>query len=301
MNRSPLIFNLQRFCLHDGPGIRTTVFFKGCPLRCHWCHNPESQDFQAELLFDREKCVACQRCLTACPAKAIQHDIQGLSLDRTRCSACGQCADLCLGDARTLSGHKRYTLPELLCELEKDRVFYEESGGGVTFSGGEALCQAEAVENLARSCKERGLHVALDTCGHVPFSAFERLLPWTDLFLYDIKHHNSQQHLRHTGQENTLILDNLKKLAAAGAEIFLRLPLIEGINAADTDIEAYIHLLNPLPPRRLFLLPYHAAGVSKWQRLGRKERPALAAPSAERLDTIQRRFAAAGFTVQIGG
>ena len=299
---SPVLFSLQRFCLHDGPGIRTTVFFKGCPLRCRWCHNPESQHFGAELLFDPEKCRQCGRCLTVCPSKAAFGEPGHLRWEREHCIACGHCADRCLQDARSLAGYTPATPEELLHDIVKDRVFYEESGGGVTFSGGEALCQPDALEFLARASKAQGLHVAIDTCGHVPYAAFARLLPWTDLFLYDVKHPDSRQHQHWTGQDHRLILENLERLAHSGARVTLRLPLIEGVNASDEDIAAFLQRLLPLPPRQLHLLPYHTIGADKNRRLGRTaDTAAFAAPSPERLEEIARRFRAAGFTVQIGG
>ena len=295
----PIVFNLQKFCVHDGPGIRTTVFFKGCPLRCGWCHNPESQSGMPELLFDRERCTACGRCQAVCPRGAIRMDEGGAVHDRNLCHSCGACADQCLNGARELCG-KTATIGELLNEIEKDRVFYEQSGGGVTFSGGEALAQIDALTELARACKDIGLHVAVDTCGHAPFASFERILACTDLFLYDIKHMDPDVHRRITGRDNKPILKNLRRLAAAGANISVRVPLIDGVNADDGNIDALAAFLNETRLTHVMLLPCHHTGRSKYERLGRVfDAEAWPSPSLARLKEIAARLAAGGLDVHL--
>ena len=294
-----LLLSVQKFSVHDGPGIRTTVFFKGCPLRCGWCHNPESQNFAAELLYDREKCSGCLACIASCPVQAIRPGDDAALTDRKLCGACGKCTGACLNSARALAGTS-WSEARLLDEIFQDQIFYEQSGGGVTFSGGEALCRIDALESLAAACKLRGLHVAVDTCGHVPAENMRRILPYTDLFLYDLKHMDPEAHRRHTGQDNRLILGNLRLLSDAGAAILLRLPLIEGVNADSGNIEAVLALAAPLRIRQVHLLPYHNTGSSKYAKLGRASAE-YAAPSPERLAAIREQFAAAGLPTVIGG
>jgi len=292
---------VQKFSVHDGPGIRTTVFFKGCPLSCIWCHNPESRSFDADLMTDDEKCTGCGNCTHHCPLQAITVHGSVQVTDRGLCNACGVCADFCLKDSREIAG-RTVSKAELLAEILKDRIFYEQSGGGVTFSGGEALCHIDTLEPLAAECRCRGLHVAIDTCGFVPQDVFHRILPHTNLFLYDLKQMNSDLHHRYTGQDNRLILENLRFLSAAGAAIVLRLPLIEGINASPDDIEAVLRFIKTLRILQVNLLPYHNTGSSKYAKLGfLTQSTLLAAPSRERLEYIQRQFTAAGLTTRIGG
>ena len=299
--KQPFIFNVQKFCVHDGPGIRTTVFFKGCPLRCAWCHNPESQDFAPELLVNAEKCTSCRQCLPTCPAGAIRATGEGIVTDRASCRACGSCADECLPGAREIAGHQA-TIAELLAEIEKDRVFYEQSGGGVTLSGGEVLCQPEAARELAQACQIRGIHVAIDTCGHAPYENLARLLDCADLFLYDLKHLDSLRHRKFTGQDNHLILDNLLRLSATGQSIHLRIPLIENFNADDAHIESVARFVRQLNLSRIDLLPYHNTGSSKYERLGRRYDPAgFAAPAPERLARIVAVLRQVHPNVTIGG
>ena len=298
---TPFIFNVQKFCVHDGPGIRTTIFFKGCPLSCAWCHNPESQDFAPEVLVNVEKCTSCQQCLPACPAGAIRAAGEGIITDRASCRACGDCADECLQGAREIAG-RHATIAELLTEIEKDRVFYEQSGGGVTLSGGEVLCQPEAARDLAQACKSRGIHIAIDTCGHAPYETLARLLDCADLFLYDLKHLDSLQHRKFTGQDNHLILDNLLRLSATGQSIHLRIPLIENFNADDAHIESVVRFVRQLNLTRIDLLPYHNTGSSKYERLGRRYDPAgFAAPAPERLARIVAVLRQVHPNVTIGG
>lgn len=291
------IFHLQKFSVHDGPGIRTTVFLKGCPLRCLWCHNPESQKFDRQLLYDSAACTGCRHCVQVCPTQAITGSSG--TTDLSQCSACGACIDACFAGARNIAG-RFADVAGLLAEIEKDTVFYEQSGGGVTFSGGEPCCQIEVLEELARACHLRGIHVTIDTCGHVPFSSFERLLGITDLFLYDLKHLDPAVHQQYTGQDNALILVNLRRLSAAGAKIHLRLPLVAGVNDDDPHIQAVIAFARTLHITQVSLLPYHRTGNDKYQRLG-WSCPALSAPDPERLNEIKRCFSSAAFDVGIGG
>ena len=294
-----LSLSLQKFSVHDGPGIRTTLFFKGCPLRCSWCHNPESQQYTAELLYDAEKCSQCGRCSPHCPCQAISQN--GLT-DRNRCQACGSCVDFCLQNARQIAGQP-FSASDTLNQLLADQVFYEQSGGGITFSGGEPLTHIDVLEPLAVECKRRGLHVCIDTCGHAPAESLQRILPHADLFLFDLKHMDPIQHQRYTGQDNRLILDNLRSLSDAAANIFLRLPLIEGINADAANVSATLAFAKTIRLRQVNLLPYHATGRSKYDRLGLKSLTELTqtAPAPERLEEIRRQFVAAGFDTHIGG
>ena len=294
-----LSLSLQKFSVHDGPGIRTTLFFKGCPLNCSWCHNPESQRYSAELLYDAEKCSHCGRCSIHCPQQAISPN--GWT-DRNHCQACGNCVDICLQNSRQIAGQS-VSVSDMLKQLLADQVFYEQSGGGITFSGGEPLTHIDVLEPLAVECKRRGLHVCIDTCGHAPVESFHRILPHADLFLFDLKHMDPAQHHRHTGQDNRLILDNLRSLSDAAANIFLRLPLIEGINADAANISATLAFAKTIRLRQINLLPYHATGRSKYARLGRTAETGeqLNPPTPDRMEEIRHQFAAAGFDTHIGG
>ena len=258
-----LVFDVQRFSLHDGPGIRTTVFFKGCDLRCLWCHNPESQRREPELMLYPEKCTVCGACKRACAAAFTD-----------ACRRCGACADVCRAGARTRSGYARDTA-ELAALVLRDRPFYEQSGGGMTLSGGEPLLQAEAAAGLLRACKEAGVHTAVETAGHVPAAALEVVLPCTDLFLYDIKGIDPALHRRNTGADNALILANARRLAAEAAEVVFRMPYVPGFN--DGEAEAAAAFAKSLG-RPLELMAYHEIGAGKYAALGRAYPAAAAAP-----------------------
>ncbi|MGC8833939.1 MAG: glycyl-radical enzyme activating protein, partial [Armatimonadota bacterium] len=233
-----LVFNIQRFCLHDGPGIRTTVFFKGCPLNCLWCHNPESQSMHPELLFHADRCTGCARCIRVCPNSAVElRSAPPVYLNRELCRTCGACVEVCPAEARAVSG-RWMTAEEVLAAAERDRRYYTASGGGITLSGGEPTLQLDFAEAVLKLAKAADLHTCVDTCGFAPWEAFERLLPLTDLFLYDLKAISPELHLSTTGADNRPILDNARRLAASGAEIVFRIPVVPGINDSAEELHA---------------------------------------------------------------
>lgn len=304
--KQPLIYDIQKYSIHDGDGIRTTVFFKGCPLHCRWCHNPESQNFYRDFMFSSEKCTGCGACVRGCGQGAIAISRSGeAETDRSKCVKCGVCTEYCLNSARSIAG-KTYAIDELVHEIVKDEMFYEQSGGGVTLSGGEVMAQdAEYIEKLVKLLFEKGFSVNIDTCGYAPYERFERILPYTDTFLYDIKAMDSTQHERFTGAGNELILENLKKLSGAGARIYLRLPLIGNVNANEEFISSVIEFLKSgVNVCQINLLPYHSIGKSKYERLGREYDTAelFKVPSDEQLRKFVKLFCQNGFThVKIGG
>jgi len=288
------IFDVQRFSVHDGPGIRTTVFLKGCPARCLWCHNPESQSFAPEVLVVETRCVSCGTCQTVCPHGAPP---PGSGL----CTACGACVDACPAGARRLAGREA-GVSELMEEVLRDRVFYEESGGGVTFSGGEPLAQPEFLRALVEACRDAGIRTAVDTCGFAPRDLVLALAPLVDVFLFDVKLVDDARHRRLTGLPVAPILENLHALAEVHPNVWIRIPVVPGHTDDEADIDATASLVAGLPGvRRVSLLPYHRTGAAKARRLGR-EYPldALAPPSAERLDALAAVFRAHGLAVRIG-
>ena len=260
------IFEIKRFAVHDGDGIRTTVFFKGCSLKCLWCHNPEGLSSKAELAYFPHKCIACGECLSACPTGAHTLVNGAHHFDRARCIACGRCADGCLGNALTLYG-KEYTVDELLPLLLKDKEFYQNSGGGVTLSGGECLLQADFCAELLKELKSYGVHTAVDTCGQVAKGALEKVFPYTDVFLYDVKAFDGGVHKRCTGQGNDLILENLVWLSERGAAMEIRIPLVPDFNEKELDgIGGFLSRLRGITKVRL--LPYHNFAGAKYEALG---------------------------------
>jgi pyruvate formate lyase activating enzyme len=288
------VFDVQRYSLHDGPGIRTTVFFKGCPARCLWCHNPESQSFAPEVLVVDTRCVSCGSCATVCPHGAPPPG-------SGRCTACGACVDACPAGARRLAGREA-SVGEVMDEVLRDRVFYEESGGGVTFSGGEPLAQPEFLGALLEACRAAGLHTAVDTCGFSPRERLLALAPLADLFLFDVKLVDDARHRDLTGLPAAPILENLRSLAAVRADVWIRVPVVPGHTDGEADLAATASLVAGLPGvRRVSLLPYHRTGAAKARRLGRAyPLDALAPPSPERLETLAALFRDRGLAVQIG-
>jgi len=269
---SGILFDIRKYSIHDGPGIRTAVFFKGCPLACAWCHNPESQSFRPELLLRPGRCIDCGACLTSCQPDAIHPSPSGVGVvtDRERCTACGKCTLVCVAEARQLVG-QQYSVNQVMAEIEADRVFYERSGGGVTFTGGEPLAQPRFLLELLSACHTRGISTALDTSGFAPWHVLDEVRPQVDLFLYDLKLMDESRHIHWTGISNTDILSNLHQLSEAGSRILVRIPLIPGINDDEENLGAmgiFLAALPHVPP--VELLPYHNIAAAKYAGLGRE-------------------------------
>lgn len=262
------IYDIQGYSINDGPGIRTTVFFKGCPLTCLWCDNPESQKMFPQLLFFETLCVRCYRCVEACPTQATNINTEGtIEIDRDRCQACGACVKACLSEARMISG-KRMTVEEVLEIVKKDSIFFWDSGGGVTASGGEPTSQPDFLLQLFKKCQECGIHTTLDTCGYVRWEVLEPILEHVDLVLFDIKHMNPVKHKELTGVSNELILDNAMKIVRKEKPMIIRVPLIPGYNDSVENIKALGEFVRELGLSRVDLLPYHQLGENKYQKLG---------------------------------
>lgn len=295
-----LVFNILRFCLHDGPGIRTTVFLKGCPLSCWWCHNPEGQSPQPDLLYYEARCRQCGSCMVVCPhGEAAEQN--GAIRPTPLCERCGACVQVCVAGAREMLG-REMTVSEVMREVERDIIVYEESGGGVTLSGGEPLQQARFTMALLAACRARRIHTALETCGMAPREALLEAAHQADLVLYDLKVLDPLKHRQYTGASNQAILANLEALAAAGEPLVVRLPVIPGVNDDEADLRDYIRFLARLGLRHLDLLPYHRIGIDKYRRLDRPYRlPETPAPTAARNRAVAAQFEKEGFEVTIGG
>lgn len=295
------IFNIQRYSVQDGPGVRTTVFFKGCPLRCLWCSNPESQKSHPEVSHRNTLCNKCGRCLEACPRDAIGLHDEGVRIVRSRCDNCGACVAVCYPGALEVLGREA-TEEEVLAEARKDALFYRNSGGGVTVSGGEPLAQPGFVARLLARCQQAGLHTTVDTCGHASTAALEMVVPYADLVLYDVKHTDEAAHRRATGLSVKRVLANAAAVARAGVPIIMRLPLIPGINDSEANITATARFALDLGVPRLDLLPYHRFGASKYANLDRRYRlDGLASPSEEEVQRLKALIESMGLECQIGG
>lgn len=265
-----VITDIQRYSIEDGPGNRTTVFMKGCPLRCLWCQNPETWNQHPEIVWYDAKCVRCGRCIETCPKNAIRLAENRIVTDRKLCVNCGKCAEVCLNKARELKG-KLMTADEVLAEVEKDRVFYETSGGGVTASGGEPTMQPEFLIEFFKKCKEANLHTTLDTCGYVKWETLEKILPYVDLVLYDLKEMNPAKHISYTGVEPYLIWENLKKIDDEEMHIWIRTPLIPKCTDEEENIRKIAEFISELNNvERWDLLPYNKLGMSKYAQLDRE-------------------------------
>ena len=306
MAETPYIFNIQKFSTHDGDGVRTTIFFKGCPLRCMWCHNPESQHYYKELIFHHHKCTACGRCVAKCKQGANSIVDGKIVFDRSKCTACGVCTDWCITEARELAG-KEYTVDALVKEAMKDKIFYEQSGGGVTLSGGEVMASQhmDYVEEVCRKLHENGVSVFIDTSGYTDYENLKRILPYVDVFLYDIKVMDPEDHKKYIGVDNSLILENLKKLSDEGAGLYIRLQITQQVNATDEHIESVIHFLkeNNIHARQVNLLPYHDIGKGKYASLDMEYHDdEMSVPVSELMEHFKSMFEEQGFNkVNIGG
>ncbi len=274
IERKALIFNVQKYNMYDGPGLRTLVFFKGCPLRCQWCSNPEGQLRQHQVLFKQDLCVHCGACVSVCPVgkhvfsqKNQLHEI----LQDVECVGCRKCEEACIASALKVVGERK-TISEILAVIEEDRPFYETSGGGVTLGGGEVLMQPEAAENLLMACKQSGLNTAMETCGYAKPEVLLAVAKHTDLFLFDLKHMDSDRHYELTGVHNELILSNLQLLLEDKYAVKVRVPLLKDVNDSEEEINQLIEFLKPYKSYRNFkgidLLPYHKLGVNKYTQLG---------------------------------
>lgn len=294
------IFNIQKFSIHDGPGIRTTVFFKGCPLQCIWCHNPESQNLGKEILYDENKCTLCGSCIKICQNNAIELKDNDLEINMDKCTFCGDCTVCCINSAKQIAG-KEYTVDEVMKEVLKDRVFYKNSKGGVTLSGGEPLIYAAFVEELLMELKKENIHTAVDTCGAVDFKVLERISKYTDLFLYDIKSMDEEKHILYTGVSNKNIINNLINLSKIHNNINLRLPIIEGINADENHIFEILKLIKNTNIKKINLLPYHDIAMHKYEKLGRKYYEYMKRPADEKLKRYIDIIEKEGYRVKIGG
>lgn len=297
-----LVFDIKKYAIHDGPGIRTTVFFKGCPLQCQWCHNPESWKDQAELGFRRGRCLRCGQCVDACPSEAISLDGDHPITDTEICRLCGQCIDVCLVGARQIIG-EQMTVGEVMAEVERDVIFYDQSGGGVTFSGGEPLMQPDFLLALLNQCRKQNIHTAVDTSCYAEPEIVESIAEIVDLFLCDLKHTNNEMHERFTGVGNNLILDNIRLISQAGRKIIIRVPIIPGFNDDSANIEATGEFAASLQGvGRIDILPFNRGGVEKSSRLTDEiQSTQVDTPDAEQMNLIAESLSKYVFEVNIGG
>lgn len=321
-----LIFDIKKFAIHDGPGIRTTVFLKGCPLSCWWCHNPESIKPKPELVLFENKCIGCGECFKVCPHNAHEILPDGTRIyHKEKCVLCGKCVEVCYAEALVMEGNE-VTVEEVMIELRKDIPFYENSGGGITLSGGEPMFQHDFALEILKQCKAEALHTTIDTSGQASWRIYEKILPYVDLVLYDLKHIDSEEHKVYTGVSNKLILENLKKIGEwfpplnrnnrdkrdacptdenveCGVPIEIRMPIIPGINDAKEAIERAAQFLTQVGNiTRVELLPYHKLGGSKYTRLDREYKlPELEPPGKEKMDEVVKLMRSFGLKVHVSG
>jgi pyruvate formate lyase activating enzyme len=296
-----IIFNIQRFSIQDGPGIRTTIFFKGCPLHCAWCSNPESQNFKPEMVHRDSLCTKCGLCIDVCPEKAISIRDKGVSIDRNICTNCGDCTKVCLPGALKILG-QTMSAGEVLLEIKKDADFFWNSGGGVTASGGEPLAQPDFVAALFKLCQDNGIDTCIETCGYASAEALEKVLPYTSLVLYDVKIGDGKSHREWTGVSNEEILKNLDRAIASGVPVTIRVPLIPGINDSDQELKeiARIAAGSFKKPGKVELLPYHRFGMGKYQQLDREyELTELTTQETSELEKMKGLFESFGLECEI--
>ena len=288
-----MIFNIQRFSIYDGPGARTTVFLKGCNLRCKWCHNPESIPAKRLLEFYPDKCIGCGKCMKVCPNQAHYLTEDGIHrIDRSKCTGCMTCVDTCYAEA-LISVGETVTADYVVNMVMGDMPYYEGSGGGVTFSGGECMQQIDFLAEIMQKLHEQGVHIAVDTAGCQAWSKFEKILPYADMFLYDVKAASSEVHKRLTGVPNELILENLRKLSALGKRIWIRIPYIPGYN--NEEIPGIAEILKDIPVEKIDVMPFHRLGESKYKALDIEDTSAICTiPTDEEMDAAVAVLRAAG-------
>ncbi len=299
------IFDIKRFAINDGPGIRVTLFMKGCPLRCVWCHNPEGLSPNRQKMYVKKKCIGCRSCVEACPRGGLELTRDGIRATGVECTLCGTCVEECPTLALEMAG-KEYSMSELMNLVEKDRVVMETSGGGVTLCGGEPLMHPEALVEILEELKRRGLHRTVDTTLYASEATVEKVLSHTDLFMVDMKHMDSEKHRKYTGVPNEPILRNIRLIAEKGMRYWIRIPLIEGVNADEENIIRCAEFLKELPthPEIVNILPYHDIGIGKHQRLGSEYNPdevVMSTPSLEWQEHCVEIFKSYGFESKIGG
>ncbi|NIO49251.1 MAG: glycyl-radical enzyme activating protein [Candidatus Aminicenantes bacterium] len=298
-----IIFDIKRYAIHDGPGIRTTIFLKGCSLRCQWCQNPEGQETYPEIMLRPSRCATeCNECVSVCPQDAVSKDANSIEIDKAKCDLCRKCEDVCVYEALEVVG-REITVREVMDEIEKDKVFFDESGGGITFSGGEPLMQLDFLEALLKEIKKKDIHITLDTSGYIAFDDLDRISDKVDLFLYDLKIMDDEKHEKFTGVSNRLILDNLRKLAGKEKSIAVRIPLVSGINDDDQSVQMFAEYIMSLEKiKQINVLAYHKGGCEKYKRLRKEKFPkTFQSPSNARIEEIKKIFADYGFSVKTGG
>jgi len=301
--QSGLVFDIKRYAINDGPGIRVTIFFKGCPLTCRWCHNPESISSKVQKLYTASKCIGCGECVKICPLQACELTEAGIKTNFDVCDVCGKCAEVCPAKATEMSG-RHESLDDLIEVIEKERPFFEQSGGGVTFSGGEPLLFPKTLTGILDACGERGIHRAVDTSGLAKKDVLLEVASRTDLFLFDLKLMDSEKHKTWTGVGNEVILENLRTLAETGVAIQIRIPLIAGVNADDENIESTAAFVAALPGEKkpVNLLPFHDVGRGKDVKLGQtRDLGQMSEPTATDLKRVIGIFSTHGLLATVGG